>query len=60
MLKIKTFVKLDDGNMRTIDTIQHEGGLWLLDPYGSQPPDPQMYKPARNDSDGYTDSPPGR
>ena len=38
MLKIKTFVKLDDGNMRTIDTIQHEGGLWLLYPYGLQPP----------------------
>jgi len=45
-MTIKTYVKSDDGNTYSIDTIEFEGGLWLV-PRWFVTPYPQMYKPAR-------------
>src|SRR5260370_41892779 len=43
---IKTYVTSDDGNTYLIDTIEHEGSLWLV-PKWLPTPYPQMQKPAR-------------
>jgi hypothetical protein len=45
-LVAKTAVKSDDGKIYWIDTIEHEGGLWLV-PKWLATTYPQMYKPAR-------------
>jgi hypothetical protein len=42
----KTFVLTDDGEARTVDTIEHEGKLWLV-PYWLETPLPGVRKPIR-------------
>jgi hypothetical protein len=44
--KIRTYVTTDGGNIYLIDTIEHEGALWLV-PKWTDTPYPQMRKPAR-------------
>jgi hypothetical protein len=43
---IQTIVKSDDGQTYQIDTIEHEGGLWLV-PMWLATPYPHMRKPVR-------------
>jgi hypothetical protein len=43
---IRTYVKSDDGNTYLIDTIEHDGGLWLV-PKWLDTPYPKMRRPAR-------------
>lgn len=43
---IKTYVWCDNGEMPLIDTIEHEGGLWLV-PKWLETPYPNMHRPAR-------------
>jgi hypothetical protein len=43
---MRTYVTYDTGEMKLIDTIEHEGSLWLV-PYWLDTPYPKMRKPAR-------------
>ena len=45
-MPIKTYVRSDDGNTYLIDTIEHEGGLWLV-PQWLETTFPNMQQPAR-------------
>ena len=42
----RTYVTCDDGNTYLIDTIEHEGALWLV-PKWSATTFPSMYRPER-------------
>jgi len=43
---LKTLVACDDGNTYTVDTIKHDGGLWLV-PKWRGSPYPKMRRPVR-------------
>jgi hypothetical protein len=43
---VKTYVACDDGQTYLVDTIEHEGDLWLV-PKWLDPTYPSMRKPAR-------------
>jgi hypothetical protein len=45
-MKTRTYVSSDDGNTYAIDTVEHEGGLWLV-PAWLSTPYPHMQRPAR-------------
>lgn len=44
--KIKTYINCDDGETYLIDTIEHEGALWLV-PQWRDGPYPHMQRPER-------------
>src|ERR1700694_4313180 len=46
MVEGYAFVTTDDGNQLLVDTIEHDGGLWLV-PCWLDTPYPGMSKPAR-------------